>query len=182
MRRYAGLLSFPYAFLTLILCLGTRDDTILQRSRYRSYPLGTFEWWWPSPLIWRNECKKGLEARHKDVLRSWQNDHIPRWRNCKEKGVVCEPGCASMDWQEISSPIVGLSSVRALLFSSLVIVIVDLNLQVERLEASVMTGKELTEEESRYLEEPWVYRWWNVRHILMHHIDSYEPKNVRGHE
>lgn len=84
--------------------------------------------------------------------------------------------------KRVSSPIVGLSSVRALIFSSLVIVIVDLNLQVERLEASVMTGKELTEEESRYLEEPWVYRWWNVRHILMHHIDSYEPKNVRGHE
>lgn len=56
--------------------------------------------------------------------------------------------------KRVSSPIVGLSSVRALIFSSLVIVIVDLNLQVERLEASVMTGKELTEEESRYLEEP----------------------------
>lgn len=56
--------------------------------------------------------------------------------------------------KRVSSPIDGLSSVRALIFSSLVIVIVDLNLQVERLEASVMTGKELTEEESRYLEEP----------------------------
>lgn len=56
--------------------------------------------------------------------------------------------------KRVSSLIVGLSSVRALIFSSLVIVIVDLNLQVERLEASVMTGKELTEEESRYLEEP----------------------------
>lgn len=56
--------------------------------------------------------------------------------------------------KRVSSPIVGISSVRALIFSSLVIVVIEFNLQVERLEANVITGKELTEEESRYLEEP----------------------------
>ena len=67
-------------------------------------------------------------------------------------------GQVALAWidKKVSSPIVGISSVRTFLFCTYVVnlLIYFVFYQVERLEANVITGKDLTDEEVKYLEEP----------------------------
>lgn len=96
----------------------------------------------------------------------------------KKKGITMAQVATLWSLAKVSSPIIGFSSVSSKDISNLLIGSSNSLLKIARLEESLVKGS-LTEEEIKYLEEPYVTFF--LSRINVHHFLSYVPKVTRGH-
>lgn len=85
----------------------------------------------------------------------------------KDKGWTMTQVALAWVNKRVSSPIVGMSSVSTAQVPALTFP--NTCNQTERLESAIVTGKELTEEEEKYLEEPYVMKFTPTVCFKAHH-------------
>lgn len=95
-------------------------------------------------------------------------------------------GQVALAWvrsKSITSPIIGASSVRLQVLCKLQVHLsLTFYLQIQRLEESVVSDKELTPEDIKFLEEPCVILFVSAGYNLTRYcLTSYVTKDVRGH-